>query len=185
VPRRGTPRKKWPALLGYRQGAAGASRLGVGSKKRPSRQWAVNEGARGPVIFRPFLGPGAYGKPPYHRPQVDLDALPNRGGAIPWVVDQLDVRCKEDPDIVLGRPPLLPLPPLLLLLLLLLLLIHTSDPLLRHYNGHNLGSSGRFSVFFCATWVMERIRKSHTRIHWLLGTKYGMNRAHSHLLHLE
>jgi hypothetical protein len=61
------------------QGAAEASRLGVGSKKRPSRQWAVNEGARGPVIFRPFLGPGVHGKPPYHRPQVDLDALPNRG----------------------------------------------------------------------------------------------------------
>ena len=61
------------------QGAAGASRLGVGSKKRPSRQWAVNEGAQRPVIFRPFLGPGAHGKPPYHRPQVDLDALPNRG----------------------------------------------------------------------------------------------------------
>ena len=61
------------------QGAAGASRLGVGSKKRPSRQWAVNEGGRAPVIFRPFLGPGAHGKPPYHRPQVDLDALPNRG----------------------------------------------------------------------------------------------------------
>ena len=61
------------------QGAAEASRLGVGSKKRPSRQWAVNEGGRAPVIFRPFLGPGAHGKPPYHRPQVDLDALPNRG----------------------------------------------------------------------------------------------------------
>jgi hypothetical protein len=58
-------------------------------------------------------------------------------------------------------------------------------PLLRHSNGHNLGSSGRFSVFFRAAWVMEWSRKSHTRSDWLPGTRYGTNRAHGHLLHLS
>jgi hypothetical protein len=33
--------------------------------------------------------------------------------------------------------------------------------------------------------VMEWSRKSYTRSHWLPGTKYGTNRAHGHLLHLE
>jgi hypothetical protein len=61
-------------------------------------------------------------------------------------------------------------------------------PLLRHSNdGHNLGSSGRLSVFFRAAWVwvMEWSRKSYTRSHWLPGTRYGTNRAHGHLLHLS
>jgi hypothetical protein len=55
----------------------------------------------------------------------------------------------------------------------------------RHSNGHNLGSSGRFSVFFRAAWVMEWGMKSYTRSHWLPGTKYGTNKrmAHGHLLH--
>jgi hypothetical protein len=42
---------------------------------------------------------------------------------------------------------------------------------------NNLGSSGRFSVFFRAAWVMEWSRKSYTRSYWLPGTKYGTNRA--------
>jgi hypothetical protein len=58
-------------------------------------------------------------------------------------------------------------------------------PLLRHSNGHNLESSGRFSVFFRDAWVMKWSRKSYTRSHWLSGTEYGTNRAHGHLLHLE
>ena len=48
-------------------------------------------------------------------------------------------------------------------------------PLLRHSNGHNLGSSGRFSVFFRAAWVMEWSRKSYTRSYWT-GSQ-GLNTA--------
>jgi hypothetical protein len=89
VPRRGTPRKKMDGFPGL-QRAAGTSRSGVGSEKPLEAMGGKcemrNAGAQRPVIFCPFLGPGAHGKPPYHRPQVDLDALPNRGRAVRWVV---------------------------------------------------------------------------------------------------
>ena len=58
-----------------REEAAGASRWGLGSENRPSRQWAENTGQLLPGIFRPVSGPNSYGKPSVGRAQ-------GRGGSM-------------------------------------------------------------------------------------------------------